>query len=118
MYENKNLGSRMNLLRIVFAAVKKLAMEGKKIGILCVVYGRVLVAKPTTPQRTPLRNKGLIAGLIKGKQWIFISPDHKDSYFWGIQNSEGGRLTSHDVLGDWGIHIFSVFHRGHSMGPI
>ena len=30
----------------------------------------------------PPRNKGLIAGLIKGNQWVFISPDHKAGYFW------------------------------------
>ena len=35
------------------------------------------------PGHVPLpRNKGLIAGLIKGNQWL-ISPDHKAGYFWG-----------------------------------
>ena len=34
-----------------------------------------------TLETTPLRNKGLIAGLIKGHQWL-ISPDHKAGYFW------------------------------------
>ena len=28
------------------------------------------------PLTYPPRNKGLIAGLIKGNQWVFISPDH------------------------------------------
>ena len=27
--------------------------------------------------KPPKRNKGLTAGLIKGNQWVFISPDHK-----------------------------------------
>ena len=30
----------------------------------------------------PPRNKGLIAGLIKGNQWL-ISPDHKALFLWG-----------------------------------
>ena len=30
------------------------------------------------PNVPPPRNKGLIAGLIKGNQRVFISPDHKD----------------------------------------
>ena len=40
----------------------------------------------TNPPRAtypPQIHKGLIAGLIKGKQWVFISPDHKAGYFWG-----------------------------------
>ena len=33
---------------------------------------------------TPLQvHKGLIAGLIKGNQWVFINPDHKAGYFLG-----------------------------------
>ena len=31
----------------------------------------------------PEINKGLSFGLIKGNQWVFISPDHKAGYFWG-----------------------------------
>ena len=31
----------------------------------------------------PQFNNGLIAGLIKGNQWVFISPDHKAGYSWG-----------------------------------
>ena len=41
------------------------------------------MASQPTPQRTPLRNKGLIAGLMKGNQWVFISPDHK-ALFLGV----------------------------------
>ena len=42
------------------------------------------------PQRTPPpRNKGLIAGLIKGNQ-RFMSPDHKAGYFWGGYVARGG----------------------------
>ena len=50
----------------------------------------------TYPPRatSPPENKGLIAGLIKGKHWL-ISPDHKAGYFWG-GTLGGGRLTSHD----------------------
>ena len=36
--------------------------------------------------------RGLIAGLIKGNQWVFINPDHKAGYFFG-----GGTLDSLDV---------------------
>lgn len=42
-----------------------------------------LVHLPPTPKSTPLRNKGLIAGFSKGKQWL-ISRDHKAGYFWGV----------------------------------
>ena len=36
----------------------------------------IMASQPTPPYRTPPRNKGLIAGLIKGNQRL-ISPDHK-----------------------------------------
>ena len=50
---------------------------------------------PSCPPKATLpRNKGLIAGLIKGNQWL-ISPDHKAGYFWGGY-VRGGWLTSHD----------------------
>ena len=42
--------------------------------------------------RPPRNNKGLIAGLINGNQWL-ISPDHKALFLWG----GGGRLTSHNT---------------------
>ena len=38
----------------------------------------IMTGQPTPPSR----NKCLIAGLIKGNQWL-ISPDHKAGYFWG-----------------------------------
>ena len=44
--------------------------------------------------RTPARNKGLIAGLIKGNQWL-INPDHKALFLGGV--CQGGRLTSHET---------------------
>ena len=41
----------------------------------------------------PPRNKGLIAGLIKGNHWL-ISPDNKAGYFWGVHVARrGARLT-------------------------
>ena len=49
---------------------------------------------PNGPREPPKRNKGLIAGLIKGNQWL-ISPDHKAGYFWGVTLG-GGWLNSHD----------------------
>ena len=33
-----------------------------------------IMARQPTPPNVPLRNRGLIAGLIKGNQWVFISP--------------------------------------------
>ena len=36
----------------------------------------ILATAPPKATFTP-RNKGLIAGLVKGNQWVFISPDHK-----------------------------------------
>ena len=41
-----------------------------------------------------LRNKGLRAGLIKGKQWVFICPDHKGPrlFLGGVRD----RLSSHN----------------------
>ena len=44
--------------------------------------------------RSPARNKGLIAGLIKGNQ-LLISPDHKAFYISGGVYVRS-RLTSHD----------------------
>ena len=47
--------------------------------IKCMENG-VMASQPTPPGHvTPPRNKGLIAGLIKGNQWL-ISPDHKAGY--------------------------------------
>ena len=47
-----------------------------------------LVNQPPHPWRTPARNKGLIAGLMKGNPW-FISPDHKGPrlFLRGFSNS-------------------------------
>ena len=39
---------------------------------------------PQVPYTPPPRNKGLIAGLIKGNQW-FISPDHKALFLGGLR---------------------------------
>ena len=52
---------------------------------------------PPGPRTYPHpRNMGLIFGLIKGNQWVFISPDHKAGYVWGGEYvARGGRLTSH-----------------------
>ena len=49
-----------------------------------------LVIQPTPPRVTyPLpRNKGLIAGLIKGNQWL-ISPDHKALFLGGLRGPGG-----------------------------
>ena len=50
----------------------------------------------------PPRNKGLIAGLIKGNQSL-ISPDHKALFLGGVR-IRGGWLTSHnhryDIVND------------------
>ena len=60
-------------------------------GAMLVSEREPILAGPSTPPR----NKGLIAGLIKGNQTL-ISPDHKAGYFWGGYIG-GDRLTSHDV---------------------
>ncbi len=51
----------------------------------------VMAIQPTPPNVPPPRNKGLIAGLIKRNQRVFISPDHKAGYFWGggVRGPEG-----------------------------
>ena len=41
-----------------------------------------IMASQLTPLTYPPRNKGLIAGLIKGNQRL-MSPDHKAGYFFG-----------------------------------
>ncbi len=38
----------------------------------------------------PAETKGLIAGLIKGNQWVFISPDHKALFPGGRGATSGG----------------------------
>ena len=40
--------------------------------------------------RLPPRNKGLIAGLSKGNQWVFIVPKNKAGYFLGVPRGIGG----------------------------
>ena len=45
------------------------------------------------PKLPPPGNKALIAGLIKGNQWVFIVPDHKAGYFLG-GSFGGGTLDS------------------------
>ena len=46
----------------------------------------------------PSRNKGLIAGLTKGNQWL-ISPDHKALFLWGEYR---GWLISHTKCFNFG----------------
>ena len=36
------------------------------------------------------RNKGLVFGLIKGNQWVFIDPKNKAGYFLGVVALGGG----------------------------
>ena len=52
--------------------------------------------QPTPPGHvhSPQIHKGLIiAGFIKGKQWVFISRDHKAGYFWGGGGTFAGGLV-------------------------
>ena len=58
--------------------------EMMKTWIPSIIMG-ILAAPPQSyppPKLPPPSNKGLIAGLIKGNQWL-ISPDHKAGYFLG-----------------------------------
>ena len=52
-----------------------------EIGSCLKSHGGILMAsQPTPPKHTPRRfliHKGLIAGFIKGNQWVLISPGHK-----------------------------------------
>ena len=50
----------------------------------------------------PPRNKGLIAGLIKGNQWL-ISPDHKAGYFCGGYG--GGGLVDEPWYLEWHVNL-------------
>ena len=59
------------------------------------------VNQPPPGPRTPPRNKGLIAGLIKGNQWL-ISPDHKALFLGGVRGPGGGWLTCHYKRGENG----------------
>ena len=63
------------------------------------------------PKATPPRNKGLIAGLIKGNHWVFISPDHKALFLGGrYVRGGGGRLTNPwlKFMGSMMIHVETV----------
>ena len=53
-------------------------LDNKGKGIQCF---KGILAAPPKATFTP-RNKGLIAGLIKGNQWL-ISPDHKALFLGG-----------------------------------
>ena len=46
----------------------------KKNGFLGAIQIRGYSTNPPPGPRTPPRNKGVIFGLIKGNQWVFISP--------------------------------------------
>ena len=56
-----------------------------------------LVNVPPPGHVPPPRNKGLIAGLIKGNRRL-ISPDHKAIFLGGGYVARGGWLTSHDIM--------------------
>ena len=43
----------------------------------------IIIEGNPSGELTPPRNKALIAGLIKGNQWVFINPDHKALFFGG-----------------------------------
>ena len=60
-----------------------------------------------TPNVPPPRNKGLIAGLIKGNQWL-ISPNHK-ALFLGGGHVRGGWLTSQKLVNTRRVHVLSTF---------
>ena len=45
---------------------------------------------PSKAGPPPAVIRGLIAGLIKGNQWVFIVPDHKAGYFLRGKRSFGG----------------------------
>ena len=47
------------------------------------------------PLTYPPRNKGWIAGRMKGNQWL-ISPDHKAGYFWK-GGTLGGKVDQSDI---------------------
>ena len=42
-----------------------------------------MAGQPTPPNVPPSETKALIAGMIKGDQWVFTRPDHKAGYFLG-----------------------------------
>ena len=48
-----------------------------------------ILAVPPQSYPPPPRNKSLIAGLIKGNQWLIV-PDHKAGYFLGGGSFGGG----------------------------
>ena len=59
-----------------------------RASVLC-FFSRESKVLPPPKLRFPLRNKGLIAGLIKGNQWL-INPKHKAGYFLGGVALGGG----------------------------
>ena len=65
---------------------------------------------PRTPPPPP-RNKGLIAGLLKGSQWL-ISPKNKAGYFWGGWYVRGGWLIRHNGFVEDFLVIFLLRNLG------
>ena len=51
-------------------------------------------------------HKALMFGLIKGNQWVFISPDHEAGYFWGGYVRGGVWLTSHN---ENNFHLWNLY---------
>ena len=60
------------------------------------IHGSWLFNHPPPLTYPPSGNKGLIAGLIKGNQWL-ISSDHK-ALFIGWGSFGGGTLDSHESM--------------------
>ncbi len=55
---------------------------------------------PPGPRTPPQKSPGLIAGLIKGNLWVFISPDHKALFISapGVRGPGEGWLMLAQVL--------------------
>ena len=53
--------------------------------------------QPAPPKVPPKRNKGLIASLIKGNQWL-IGPDHKALFLGGVRDRAGWLICPVHIL--------------------
>ena len=66
--------------------------------------------QPALPKVPPKRNKGLIASLIKGNQWL-IGPDHKALFLGGVRDRAGlvDMSSSHSLQTTaWLRHMWTI----------
>ena len=75
--------------RTVYLATWMFDLYGKLVGKYTIPLDPIGYGSTPKKESQEVLVNCLIAGLIKGKQWL-TSPDHKAGYFWGGLRKGGG----------------------------